>query len=280
MLSYRHLYHAGNHADVLKHLVLQRCLAYLLRKDSPFWTIDTHAGAGRYDLDHGPAFEQGEARDGVERIWLDASRPEALAPYLDHIRALNPHQRLSCYPGSPLLAARELRDTDRLWLHELHPTDHQRLAEEFAGRRNVKVVCQDGFAGLNGLLPPQPRRALVLIDPSYEQPADYRRVVDALNTALKRFPGGMYLLWYPLLAKREVGQLEKDLARLPATKTLRANLNVTAPPVDGIGMYGSAMFVINPPYVLADELRSSLPWLVERLAQDRHAGWRLDSQGS
>jgi len=279
MLSYRHAYHAGNHADVLKHLILLQIAQYMGEKPAPFWIIDTHAGAGRYALESAHASKLAEWRDGIGRLWDAQGLPPAAANYLDFVRMLNPDGQLKHYPGSPWLARQMLREADRLRLYEMHSSDVPLLEECFKGAgRQVNVTAGDGFAGLKALLPPPPRRALVLIDPSYETKADYSNVIKALQEAMKRFPTGTYALWYPLLLKPESRQLPDRLKRLGAANWLNATLEVKAPPRDGFGMYGSGMFIINPPWTLEKTLHETLPTLATLLAQGPGARHTLESQ--
>ncbi len=200
MLSYRHAFHAGNHADVLKHLLLVQLIHYLKQKDKPFWVIDTHAGAGLYELESGYATKLSEYEAGIGRLWSRPDLPASLAEYVDLVRALNPDGKLRFYPGSPWLALHAMREQDRLKLFELHSSDARHLQENFkdAGRR-VTIAASDGFAGLKALLPPPPRRGLILIDPSYEMREDYQHVLHALRDNLSRFATGLYALWYPSL---------------------------------------------------------------------------------
>lgn len=281
MLSYRHAFHAGNHADVLKHLVLVQLTRYLGQKDSAFWYVDTHAGAGAYALDSGQAAKLAEYRDGIGRLWGRQDLPSALQDYLGLVRAANPDGRLKIYPGSPSLAMATTRTQDRLRLFELHSRDVVRLREHFAacGKR-VIVEEGDGFAALKALLPPPPRRALVLIDPSYEERRDYDRVVHSLRESLSRFPGGTYLLWYPQLTRLEAHHLPPRLKHLPPRRWLQVTLRVRTPASDGFGMHGSGLFVINPPWTLEATLQAVMPCLVERLGQDAGAGYTLESQDS
>lgn len=279
MLSYRHAFHAGNHADVLKHVVLLQLLRYLNLKDKPYWFIDTHAGAGAYALTKGYATQLAEYKDGIGRLWQRDDLPGAIADYLAVVRAANADGRLRHYPGSPRVALAAMRASDRLWLFELHPADCELLTHKLAdaGRR-AQIRHADGLAGLKALLPPPPRRALTLIDPSYELKTDYHHAVRAVRDALKRFPGGIYALWYPLLARGEADKLPAELRRLPGAKWLDFNLRVKAPATDGLGMVGSGMFIINPPYTLRATLEQLLPWLARVLAQDETAGFTVDSQ--
>ena len=279
MLSYRHAFHAGNHADVLKHSVLIALLRYLGQKDKAFWVIDTHAGAGAYALDSAQAGKLGEYRQGIGRLWERAELPPLLADYVDQVRKLNPDGRLQQYPGSPFFSWWNLREQDRLRLFELHSRDARLLGDNFqtAGRQ-VIVSPTDGFAGLKALLPPPPRRALVLIDPSYEEKQDYERVIQALRDALIRFAGGTYMLWYPQLTRLEAHELPQRLKRLPVAAWLHVALRVCTPAKDGFGMHGSGLFILNPPWTLHDALADTLPFLCKVLGEDDGAGYTLEQQ--
>ncbi len=279
MLSYRHAFHAGNHADVLKHLLLVQLIRYFKQKDKPFWVIDTHAGAGLYELENGYATKLNEFETGIGQLWPRADLPAPLKDYVDLVRQLNPDGKLRFYPGSPWLALHAMREQDRLRLFELHSSDARHLQENFkaAGRR-VGIATSDGFAGLKGLLPPPPRRGLVLIDPSYELREDYQQVLHALRDNLQRFATGTFALWYPQLAHIESAQLPDKLKRLDSKNWLHVTLNVRAPAADGIGMHGSGMFIINPPWTLHAMLKSAMPYLVQTLGQDVGSGFILEQQ--
>ena len=278
MLSYRHAFHAGNHADVLKHFIELQLLQHLNQKDKPYWMIDTHAGAGLYALDQAYAVKNAEFVDGIGRLVVRHDLPAALAQYVALVQGLNPDGVLKIYPGSPWIAMQILRQQDQLRLFELHPTDSKLLHEHFshAGRR-VKIETADGFAGLKALLPPQPRRALVLIDPPYEQKQDYQRVPAALKDALQRFETGTYAIWYPLLQSHESQLIGANLKRLPVNSWLNINLSVHTPHADGFGMHGSGMFIINPPWTLLPTLRTVMPYLTKVLGQDGGAGFNLET---
>ena len=281
MLSYRHAFHAGNHADVLKHLILLQIAEYMAEKPAPFWIIDTHAGAGRYALESAHASKLAEFKDGIGRLWEAKGLPPAAKDYVDMVRQLNPDGQLRHYPGSPWLARQMLRDGDRLRLYEMHTTDAKLLLECFKGTgREVAITDGDGFIGLKAILPPPPRRALVLIDPSYETKSDYTGVVKALQESLKRFPTGTYALWYPMLSKLESRQLPEKLKRLGCSNWLHATLEVKAPAKDGFGMNGSGMFIINPPWTLEKKLHETLPKLTELLAQGPGAKYTLESEST
>jgi 23S rRNA (adenine2030-N6)-methyltransferase len=276
MLSYRHVHHAGNHADVLKHTVLLAVLDYLNQKDKPYWVIDTHAGAGGYRFDTGRAKSHAEHEDGIGRLWQMANAgdlPPLVANYVAAVRTDNPDGQLKRYPGSPLLSLRAMRPADRLRLFELHPADVKLLGQNLAGaapdaQKRVQIKQEDGFAGMRALLPPPPRRGLVLIDPSYEDKRDYLQVVTALKEGLQRFPTGTYMLWYPLLQRNESITLAAKLKKL-VPDWLNLTLTVQPPSPGGMGMHGSGVFLINPPWTLAATMQETLPWLAEVLAIDK-----------
>jgi len=279
MLSYRHGFHAGNHADVLKHIVLVALLRSLTRKDKPVMIVDTHAGAGMYSLEQGFAVKNAEFRDGVVALWERSDLPELVEDYLGLVRAVNGDGVLRQYPGSPRIALAALRPQDRLRLFELHSTERQILSEQFAddGRR-VSVTAGDGFAGLKAVLPPPSRRGLVLIDPSYELASDYRAVVAALRDGLQRFATGTYVVWYPLLQRREANELPDRLRRAAGADWLDIVLQVKAPSPEGRGLHGSGIFIVNPPWKFSEQVRDMMPWLTRVLGQDADAGFRIDGR--
>ncbi len=280
MLSYRHAFHAGNHADVLKHFVQLQILQYFNQKDKPYWAIDTHAGAGLYALDSGYATQNAEFQSGIARLIGRDDLPAALAEYVALVRGLNPDGSLKIYPGSPWVAMQVLRSQDQLKLFELHPTDSQLLNENFASTgRRVKIQAIDGFTGLKAVLPPAPRRGMVLIDPPYEEKQDSQRVPAALKDALKRFETGTYAVWYPQLQRHESQHFVEALKRVPAKSWLNVSLAVQTPSADGFGMHGSGMFIINPPWTLHATLKKVMPYLVNVLGQDKGAGFVLETMG-
>lgn len=281
MLSYRHAFHAGNHADVLKHFIEVQLLRYLAQKDKPYWYIDTHAGAGCYALDTGYATQNAEYESGIARLWERDDLPSALADYVTVVKSINPDGQMKLYPGSPLLAQKLLRDQDRMRLYELHPSDSELLHENFSGYgTQVLMQTSDGFGALKALLPPPPRRALVLIDPPYEDKQDYQRVVSALSEGLKRFSSGVYAVWYPQLQRTDARQLPQQLKQLPVKSWLNASLSVRGLNEDGFGMYGSGMFVLNPPWNLRVVLQEVMPYLAKVLGQDKEATFTLEYQES
>ncbi len=279
MLSYRHGYHAGNHADVLKHVALVALLRSLTRKDKPLVVLDTHAGAGMYSLEQGFAVRNAEFRDGIAMLWERNDLPAPVADYLDQVRAMNADGVLRQYPGSPRIALGLLRPQDRLRLFELHSTEGQILAQQFAqDSRRAAVTAGDGFAGLKAVLPPQSRRGFVLIDPSYELASDYRAVVTALGDGMRRFATGTYAVWYPLLQRRDSLQLPDKLRQAASVDWLDVALQVKAPSPTGRGLHGSGMFIVNPPWKFSEQLLGIMPWLTRALAQDATADFRLDAR--
>ena len=276
MLSYRHAFHAGNHADVLKHFVEIQLLRRLARKDKAFWYIDTHAGAGCYALDSGYALQNAEFTSGIACLWERDDLPAPLEEYVELVKGFNPDGILKLYPGSPLIARHILRDQDRIRLFEMHPADNTLLLKNFNARgARVKIQNTDGFKAMKALLPPPPKRALVLTDPPYEDKQDYQRVVSALAEGLKRFATGIYALWYPQLQRTEARQLPGQLKSLPAKSWLHVTLSVRG---DGAaeGMSGSGMFVLNPPWGLQETLQIVMPYLVRHLGQDKQANFLLE----
>jgi 23S rRNA (adenine2030-N6)-methyltransferase len=279
MLSYRHAFHAGNHADVLKHFIEVQLLRYLAQKDKPFWYIDTHAGAGCYALDSGYATQNAEYESGIVRLWDRDDLPAPLADYVALVKRINPDGQMKLYPGSPLVAQELLRDGDKMRLFELHPSDSEILQENFAGYGSqVLMQTADGFGALKALLPPPPRRALVLIDPPYEDKQDYQRVVSALGEGLKRFSSGVYAVWYPQLQRSDARQLPEQLKKLPVKSWLNVALSVQGLSEEGFGMHGSGMFVLNPPWNLYGVLQDVMPYLVKHLGQDAQASFTLEHQ--
>lgn len=278
MLAYRHAFHAGNHADVLKHLVLTRVLRHMNGKDKPYRFVDTHAGAGGYSLEGRYAKKKGEFEQGIGRLWDRTDLPAPVADYVQLVRQFNPDGALTQYPGSPALARLLMRPGDQQRLFELHPTDERILASYAQGQRGIEVHHGDGFEGLKSQLPPSTRRGVVLIDPSYELNADYARVVATLRDALHRFAEGVYLVWYPQVTKVEAAQLPRRLMALAPRGWLHARLTVQRTDAQGFGLGGSGMFVFNPPYTLHDELAGVLPWLVEVLGQFDGASFLLEQR--
>jgi 23S rRNA (adenine2030-N6)-methyltransferase len=280
MLAYRHAFHAGNHADVLKHITLTLVLRYMNQKDKSYRMIDTHAGAGGYSLEGQYAQKKGEYLQGVARLWESEDLPEAVADYMALVRQFNPDGMLEQYPGSPAFAQMLLRSQDQLRLFERHPTDH-RILEAYLGEvRGAEVKDTDGFEGLKGQVPPSSRRAVVLMDPSYEGHGDYPKVISSLREAILRFPEGVYMVWYPQVSKLEAAQLPRRLEGLAPKGWLHARLTVQQPDSQGFGLAGSGMFILNPPYTLHDQLLEVLPWLTEVLGQYGGANYLLEEKAA
>lgn len=277
-MNYRHAFHAGSFADVFKHAVLCRILHYLRGKPAAFRVIDTHAGAGLYDLTSSEASRGGEWRDGIERLLttqLAAPMAALLAPFLEVVGALNERDRLTTYPGSPALARAWLRPQDRLIACELEPKACVALAGHLRGDTRIKTIEIDGWAALTAYLPPPERRGLVLVDPPFEDDGDFHRLSHGLALAHRKWATGVYALWYPIKDRGEPDALAKRLRRLGPAKILRAELNV-APLSDPARLNGCGLILVNPPWTLEDELSVLLPGLAGILGRDGKGGFRLD----
>ncbi len=278
MLSYRHGFHAGNHADVLKHLVQTLTLEHLIQKDKPLRYIDTHSATGGYALDDKLAQKTCEWQEGIGLLWERGDLPEAMSGYMSIVTNFNGSKnRLKVYPGSPSIAAEVLRPYDKLALFELHPTDFRDLNRNFRKDHRVSASHSDGFTGLKALLPPIERRAFVLIDPPYEVKEDYSTVVKALKDALQRFATGVYAVWYPMLSSEYSRTLPKKLENCGAAKWLHVTMQVKGPQAGG--MFGSGMFVINPTWLLEKQLRETLPMICKQLAQSPDATFQIKTLG-
>ncbi len=267
MLSYRHSFHAGNHADVLKHIVQTLIIESLKEKEKPFLYLDTHAGAGRYQLTNAHATRTGEYLEGIARLWQQEEVPELILPYLEAVGSLNTSDELRYYPGSPLLAAKLLREQDLLMLTELHPTDFPLLRTEFSRDKRVRVCREDGFGQLKSKLPPASRRGFALIDPPYELKQDYSAVVKGIVEGYKRFATGTYAIWYPVVHRQQIKRMLKELEATGIRKILQIELAVKSDS-DQLGMTASGMIVINPPWKLASQMASILPWLHKTLVPE------------
>ncbi|EJL7001876.1 23S rRNA (adenine(2030)-N(6))-methyltransferase RlmJ [Vibrio cholerae] len=265
MLSYRHSFHAGNHADVLKHIVQSLILNSLQQKEKPFVYHDTHSGVGRYDLTHEWSEKTGEYKQGIARVWQQDNIPAELDSYLDAIRQLNQGETLRYYPGSPRVARAHLREQDRMVLTELHPSDYPLLEQDFHRDRQVSIYKEDGFARLKASLPPQERRGLVLIDPPYELAKEYRDVVRAIAQSYKRWATGIYAIWYPVVNRCDIDDMLEGLQGLEIRKILQIELGV-APDTNERGMTASGMIVINPPWTLESQMQTILPFLKQAIA--------------
>lgn len=273
MLSYRHSFHAGNFADVIKHVVVVEILEHLIRKDAPFDYIDTHAGAGLYDLASEQADKLQEYTKGIGR--LQAGEWPELARYFETIKAYNPTGSLNFYPGSPAIAMHFLRARDRTWLFEMHPADFAVLDRNLAGDRRVKVRHADGYQGMLALLPPVSRRGLVLVDPSYELKTDFSQVFETVAEAHKKFSTGIYAIWYPVVERKRIEQLERKFIASGIKKIQRFELAVSADS-RGRGMSAAGMIVINPPWMLLEKMSQILPRLARTLAEDAGASCKCD----
>jgi 23S rRNA (adenine2030-N6)-methyltransferase len=307
VFSYRHAFHAGSHADVLKHMMLIAILRHLTQKDSALMVVDTHAGAGLYRLDSDFADTSGEAASGVVKLFAALAPADTaniaikgIAPliqdYLETVAAFNPGGQLKVYPGSPFIVQRLLRAEarDKLKLFELHPTDSKVLAANIAqleAGRQVAVTREDGFEGVKAFLPPPSRRGLVLVDPSYEIKSDYQKVSTCLQDSLKRFATGTYVIWYPIIPRAEAHELPrrlKTLATHAGRPWLHATLsigqdeqrNIPGEPDQGQGLTASGMFVTNPPHSLKPGLAAALPQLLQVLGRGRGEGQTLESGGA
>ena len=278
MLAYRHAFHAGNHADVLKHTVLTLVLRYMNTKDKPYRLIDTHAGAGGYSLEGRYAQKKGEFEQGIARLCARDDLPPALADYVQLVRSFNPDGALEQYPGSPAFAQMLLRAKDQFRLYELHPTEHKILASYLGDVKGAEVKHADGFDGLKSQLPPSTRRAVVLMDPSYEGHGDYSKVIAALRDAIVRFADGVYMVWYPQVTKVEAAELPRRLEALAPKGWLHVRLTVQEPDSQGFGLAGSGVFILNPPYTLHDQVLAVMPYLVDVLGQYDGANFLVEQK--
>jgi 23S rRNA (adenine2030-N6)-methyltransferase len=274
MLSYRHAFHAGNFADVLKHLVLMHIIEHLKKKDKPFCYIDTHAGAGTYALDSEFALKNREFDSGIGRLWRRDGLPDGLQRYVDLVRQFNQGKELMHYPGSPFIAATLMRNDDKLFLYDLHSTEFKFLHALFKKDRRVRTFHADGLTDSLSLLPPKERRGLVLIDPSYELSGDYRSVAETLKKMHKRFATGIYALWYPVVERQRIRRLERELQGSGIGNIALFELGI-APDSKRHGMTASGMIVINPPWTLEAEMRLELPWLADVLGAEKQGSHRI-----
>ena len=275
-MNYRHAFHAGGFVDVVKHIILTRLIEYLKLKPGAFRVIDTHAGIGRYSLTGDEARRSPEWMDGIGKLMKAELPPKAAAlirPYLDVVEAENPNVPLARYPGSPLIARRLFRPQDRLSALELHPADYRKLRDLFEGDVQVRVSELDGWLALNAFVPVKEKRGLVLVDPPFEEDGEWTRLVDGLIKAHKKWATGLYALWYPIKAPREANGFVADLKATGIARILRAELTVGA--AEAGTLYGTGMIVVNPPFVLEDELNTILPVLT-RVLGDGKAGWKLE----
>ena len=280
MLAYRHAFHAGNHADVLKHIVLTLVLRHMNAKPKAYRLIDTHAGAGGYSLLGDHARKKREFDHGIARLLERDGWPPAVADYVDLVKQFNGGGRIEQYPGSPALARLLLRPGDQHRLFEIHPTELRILAAYLVDAPGAEVIDRDGFDALKGQLPPPTRRGVILMDPSYEGRADYGRVIASLREALERFAEGVYIVWYPQVSKLEAAQLPKRLISLAPKGWLHASLTVQESNEPGFGLNGSGVVVINPPHTLRAQLQATLPYLTQVLGQYPQAHHLLEHRAS
>jgi 23S rRNA (adenine2030-N6)-methyltransferase len=277
-MNYRHVFHAGNFADVVKHAILTRILVYLQRKDAPFRVIDTHAGVGLYDLHGDQAERTGEWQDGIGRL-MDRGVPEPaqalLDPYISAVRRQNPDGAPRFYPGSPLITRTMLREQDRLMALELHPEDAAMLKANFAGDFQTRVTELDGWAALGTHLPPKEKRGLVLVDPPFEEPGEFGRMAFSLARAHGRWPGGIYAYWYPIKTPVDVRDYIDALRDTGIRKILKLELTIRAPSTPP-RLHGTGMIVVNPPFVLEQEMRIILPALADLLADEGQGKWSIE----
>jgi 23S rRNA (adenine2030-N6)-methyltransferase len=271
-MNYRHAYHAGNFADVLKHVVLTRILAYLALKDKPFRVIDTHAGIGLYDLDADEASRTGEWIDGIGRLAepLPARSEPLIAPYRRVLSEIRARYGAGTYPGSPAIIREMLRPQDRGILVELHPADHAVLAQRYHQVSNLKALNLDGWQALSAMIPPKEKRGLVLIDPPYEKPGELERLARELASAVGKWPSGIYAGWYPIKRQREVDDALAPLACLPRP-VLRLEMRILTE-LPQPRLIGNGLVIVNPPFTLEDEMRALMPDLATRLEQEPGAG--------
>jgi 23S rRNA (adenine2030-N6)-methyltransferase len=275
MLSYQHAYHAGNYADVLKHIVLVQVLSYLKTKDKPICYIDTHAGSGDYTLTSGQAQKNQEFLGGIGALWQREDLPGRVADYVNLIKELNQSGQLSRYPGSPLIASQLLSDKDRLFLYELHTAESRLLHDIVKKDKRIKAFRADGLTDSLGLLPPKEKRGVILIDPSYEIKSEYQAVVDTLKQMHKRFATGCYLLWYPVVARKRNQYMERALQTSGIKNIQLFELGIQ-PDSDEFGMTACGMIVINPPWTLLADMRLVLPCLAETLGGNQQGFYRVE----
>jgi len=275
MLSYRHAFHAGNHADVFKHLVLTLLVRALLQKDKPFCYLDTHSGAGRYDLARDMARKNREYESGIGTLWSLVQVPQEVAGYLDAVRAFNPSGTLRHYPGSPRLVRTFLRPKDRMVLCELHSNEVKFLAADFAGDKQVRTEHMDGYQALRALLPPIERRGLVHIDPSFERKNEWRLVLESVQEGHRRWATGIFAIWFPIQNRHTANDFLRRLERTGLQKILVSELSIHDQD-ETLRLNGSGMVVINPPWQLDEQLKSLLPWLWEKLAVKGQGGYRVE----
>jgi 23S rRNA (adenine2030-N6)-methyltransferase len=275
MLSYRHSFHAGNFADVLKHTVLTSLVNYMLKKEKPFCYLDTHSGCGAYSFSSNEALKTKEFDNGVVKLWKQDNLPQPVQNYLQQVSEFNAQSELNYYPGSPSITRQLMRENDRMFLFELHNNEFTNMRENFSGDRQIKMFNSDGLKGLISNMPPKERRGIVLIDPSYEIKTEYEEVVNTLEQAVKRFATGTYALWYPVIQRATINKLEKDLLVTGIKNIQLFELGIEADSTER-GMTSSGMIVINPPWTLKKEMQETLPFLADKLGLDGQGSYRIE----
>lgn len=279
-MNYRHIYHAGNFADVFKHVVLIALISHLLKKDKPFCYLDTHAGAGRYDLTSDIAKKTGEFQNGVSRIYYRKDCPEIIKKYQEIIKFCQPNQQkeldsavnprndgsssIVCYPGSPLFVYSMLREQDRMILSELHPSDARSLKEEFCHDRLVSVHQMDGYESMKAFLPVKSGRGFILIDPPFEKPDEFKCIFKALKIAHEKFPQGIYAIWYPTKEPQKVERFHKELSKIGFEKIIRLSFSVK-PQLEAVEFVSCGMTIINPPFEFEKQFKPVFAWLQKAL---------------
>lgn len=275
MLSYRHAFHAGNFADVLKHSLLLHTLNYMTQKEKPLRIIDTHAGAGAYKFSSNQPIKNREFDNGIGKLWARDDLPPLVQEYVTFIKAFNADKQLHYYPGSPLFMQAMLRPKDNLFLHELHSTDWRILTDAIGDDKQVKIVDDDGLAGMQALLPPPDRRGLIFIDPSYELKNEYHEVIKQVINAHKRFSTGTFVIWYPVVLRQRIEDMQKALVKSSIKNIQLFELGI-APDSPEYGMNSSGLFVINPPWTLWKAMEETLPFLADTLGENGEGFYRLE----
>ncbi len=269
-MNYRHIYHAGNFADVFKHIVLMLALEHLRKKEKGFFALDTHAGTGKYDLESEQAGRTGEALEGIGKLWGQKNLPDIAARYLSIVRELNRGKDLKIYPGSPLIMQKFLRPQDRMAVNELHPDDVRTLRKTMGNAPNLRVENMDGYAVLKAFVPPLERRGLVLIDPPFEVRDEFCRMVEALRQAYRRWATGMYLFWYPIKDMKDIVSYHKAIAGMGISDCQAFDFTLR-PVKDSSVLNGCGMLAVNPPWTLKTDLQTVMPALVQILTDSQGA---------
>jgi len=284
-MNYRHAYHAGNFADVLKHVVFALSIDYLKKKEAPFRVIDTHAGCGRYALDAPEPLKTREWVGGIGRLLGEGAAPlplgvaEAMAPYLNAVRACNPAGGISVYPGSPLIACELMRPQDRLAANELHPEDVEHLRSSLGRDRRAKVFSLDAWVALKSLLPPRERRGIILVDPAFEAEDEFDRLAEGLEAGLRRFATGVFIAWFPIKEPRVVRRLLEKIKQLDSQRALRVELSLGGAADPDGRLHTCGLIIINPPYALEEQLALVMPELARRLGDSHGARFQVEAIG-